>query len=425
MTLSTLKAETLGIVLLLYFVDVPLKEESCAQIEQQSSFFYRKDKEVHHFVGQDILTEEALDSFAASTWPAVTALCQYLESHCKELDLVDKAVMEIGSGTGLVSIVAALLGAWVTATDFPDVLSNLRLNLSRNTRGKCRYTPQVAALSWSFDLERTYPTSVYHYDYVVAADVVYHYDLISKLLATMKHFCQSGTTILWANKVRADIDIEFEEIFKATFNTKLVFEDGETRIFMGTHKEKEEEQYVEEGSVNAEMLRDKPECELQMEDEKEKSEGTGVRRKKHITLRDESDSKELVDDKHDEGYEDNEKEGKNEDEDMNEKAVDGPDPDSKEDTTGQSSVTVEEATLRDNRDSKDEINVVDDEKDEEEEEEEEESRVVNEEAAVSPGPYTKDETSQSLLILYEIRNLYVKLEQDIWCLKDLRLITTS
>uniref|UniRef100_A0A8C6TV63 Si:ch73-244f7.3 n=1 Tax=Neogobius melanostomus TaxID=47308 RepID=A0A8C6TV63_9GOBI len=236
MTLSTLKAETLGIVLLLYFVDVPLKEESCAQIEQQSSFFYRKDKEVHHFVGQDILTEEALDSFAASTWPAVTALCQYLESHCKELDLVDKAVMEIGSGTGLVSIVAALLGAWVTATDFPDVLSNLRLNLSRNTRGKCRYTPQVAALSWSFDLERTYPTSVYHYDYVVAADVVYHYDLISKLLATMKHFCQSGTTILWANKVRADIDIEFEEIFKATFNTKLVFEDGETRIFMGTYK---------------------------------------------------------------------------------------------------------------------------------------------------------------------------------------------
>ena len=38
------------------------------------------------------------------------ALCHYLDSHRESVNLVDKAVLEIGAGTGLVSIVAVLLG---------------------------------------------------------------------------------------------------------------------------------------------------------------------------------------------------------------------------------------------------------------------------------------------------------------------------
>lgn len=40
------------------------------------------------------------------------ALCQYLDTHRQQVDLVDKAVLEIGAGTGLLSIVASLLGGW-------------------------------------------------------------------------------------------------------------------------------------------------------------------------------------------------------------------------------------------------------------------------------------------------------------------------
>ncbi len=40
---------------------------------------------------------------------AVT-LCQYLEKNREQVDLLDKAVLELGAGTGLVSIVASLLG---------------------------------------------------------------------------------------------------------------------------------------------------------------------------------------------------------------------------------------------------------------------------------------------------------------------------
>lgn len=42
--------------------------------------------------------------------PQALSLCHYLDTHREQLNLVDKTVLEIGAGTGLVSIVASLLG---------------------------------------------------------------------------------------------------------------------------------------------------------------------------------------------------------------------------------------------------------------------------------------------------------------------------
>lgn len=132
-------------------------------------------------------------------------------------------------------------GAWVTASDLPDVLGNLRFNLRRTTRGHCRYTPQVAALSWGYDLEETFPRNVYRYDYVLAADVVYHHDFLDELLATMRHFCQPGTTLIWANKIRFASDLVFTENFTKTFNTTLLADLGEIKIYSATTKDAEVE----------------------------------------------------------------------------------------------------------------------------------------------------------------------------------------
>ncbi|XP_041836757.1 uncharacterized protein LOC121636939 isoform X2 [Melanotaenia boesemani] len=203
-------------------------------------------KDVYHYVGQDIVIYETIDSYGGVMWPAALALCSFLENNRQTVDLQEKEVLELGAGTGLVSIVASLLGASVTATDLPEMLGNLRANLMRNTRGRCRHTPQVAALSWGYDLEQTYPSSVYRYDYVLAADVVYHHDFLGELLATMKHFCKPGTTLIWANKVRFETDMTFTENFKKTFQTSLLVEDGEMKIFMATSREGQEEDDVRE-----------------------------------------------------------------------------------------------------------------------------------------------------------------------------------
>lgn len=154
-------------------------------------------------------------------------------------------------------------GAWVTASDLPEVLGNLRCNLSRNTRGHCRYTPQVAVLSWGYDLEQTFPRSVYRYDYVLAADVVYHHDFLDELLVTMRHFCQPGTTLIWANKIRFASDLVFVENFKKNFNTMLLADTGEIKIYSATVKD------VEVGNVAPVMMlkdAEKPEKELKKDE---------------------------------------------------------------------------------------------------------------------------------------------------------------
>ncbi|XP_051982396.1 uncharacterized protein LOC127643639 isoform X2 [Xyrauchen texanus] len=236
----------------------------------QPSVLSTIEKETHHYAGHEIKVWESLDSFGATIWPAALALCHYLESNQATVNLLEKAVLEIGAGTGLVSIVACLLGAWVTATDLPEILGNLRCNLSRNTRGRCRYTPQVAALSWGHDLEKTFSRSVYKYDYVVAADVVYHHDFLAELLVTMQHFCQPGTTLIWANKIRFQSDLVFTDNFKKAFHTTLLEDNGEVKIYSATMKE---ESGLLMSEVTEEVMMQENKVEMVVKDESNQTSG--------------------------------------------------------------------------------------------------------------------------------------------------------
>ncbi|XP_059896262.1 protein-lysine methyltransferase METTL21C-like [Gadus macrocephalus] len=207
----------------------------------EPSVYYSLGKESFHFAGHDISIRESMDTYGALIWPGAVALCQFLENNQQQASLVDKAVLEIGAGTGLLSIVASLLGAWVTATDLPDILSNLTFNLTRNTRGRARYTPQVAALTWGQHLDRDFPRNGCRYDYILAADVVYHHECLEELLATIRHFCHPGstTTLLWANKIRFQSDLWFIEHLKSSYNTKMICElpQQEVKIYQATAKE--------------------------------------------------------------------------------------------------------------------------------------------------------------------------------------------
>uniref|UniRef100_A0A665WSU0 Methyltransferase like 21C n=1 Tax=Echeneis naucrates TaxID=173247 RepID=A0A665WSU0_ECHNA len=207
----------------------------------EPSVYHTLENESFYFTGHDICIHESIDTYGALTWPGAVALCQFLENNQQQVKLMDKEVLEIGAGTGLVSIVASLLGARVTATDLPDVLSNLTFNLLRNTRGRSRHTPQVSALTWGQDLERDFPYPSNHYDYVLAADVVYPHKCLDDLLKTLHHFCRPGseTTLLWANKTRFQSDLRFTERFKSSFNATLLTElpQQDVRIYKATAKE--------------------------------------------------------------------------------------------------------------------------------------------------------------------------------------------
>lgn len=76
------------------------------------------------------VTETPLDC------PQALALCHYLDTHRDHLSLVDKAVLEIGAGTGLVSVVAALLGKGFMFNFFWHLHSRVQVSIkTRNTEG--------------------------------------------------------------------------------------------------------------------------------------------------------------------------------------------------------------------------------------------------------------------------------------------------
>ncbi|XP_018101021.1 protein-lysine methyltransferase METTL21C isoform X2 [Xenopus laevis] len=196
------------------------------------------DKEQYWYAGYQITIQESIEEYAGVVWHAAKALCHYLEENREELNLKNKKVLEIGSGTGLVSIVACMLGAEVTATDLPNSLGNLRYNLSRNTKGRGLHNPEVRELMWGQDLEANFPKSSCLYDYILAADVVYHHKYLDELLETMKHLCQPGTELIWANKFRFNTDYDFLSRFNTLFETELLAEvpDLEVKIFKAKHK---------------------------------------------------------------------------------------------------------------------------------------------------------------------------------------------
>ncbi|XP_051882532.1 methyltransferase like 21e [Pristis pectinata] len=178
--------------------------------------------ESFQFAGCEIKITETTDCYGAYVWPSAMVLCYYLE-HCQR-EIIDKNVIEIGSGTGLVSIVASILGSNVTATDLPHLLDNLKYNISQNTKSRSKYLPQVRELKWGIDLDKTFPRSMYHYDYVMAADVVYSHPYLNELLMTFDHLCQDDTIILWTMKFRLDEDNTFVQRFQHIFDTVIIYD---------------------------------------------------------------------------------------------------------------------------------------------------------------------------------------------------------
>ncbi|XP_009701098.1 PREDICTED: protein-lysine methyltransferase METTL21C-like [Cariama cristata] len=188
------------------------------------------DKDHYTYAGHQIVIQESIEHFGAVVWPGALALSQYLESNQEQFNLKDKKVLEIGAGTGLVSIVVLYLGAYVTATDLPEILENLSYNISKNTQHMNTHKPEVRKLVWGESLDEDFPASTYHYDFILATDVVYHHTALDPLLATMAYFCKPGTVLLWANKFRFSTDYEFLEKFSTIFNTTLLAEFPESNV---------------------------------------------------------------------------------------------------------------------------------------------------------------------------------------------------
>ncbi|XP_071990921.1 elongation factor Ts, mitochondrial isoform X2 [Engystomops pustulosus] len=123
-------------------------------------------------------------------------LCTYFEE--QKLNFKGKKVIELGAGTGIVGILASLLGGRVTVTDLPHALPQIRKNVSVNV--SLDQAPDVCALSWGID-QVHFPED---YDFVLGADIVYLKETYDLLLQTLLHLCGPRTTIFLSSKMRKE-----------------------------------------------------------------------------------------------------------------------------------------------------------------------------------------------------------------------------
>ncbi|XP_063476141.1 EEF1A lysine methyltransferase 3 isoform X2 [Symphalangus syndactylus] len=177
---------------------------------------------------------------AARVWDAVRSglrralsLCNYFES--QNVDFRGKKVIELGAGTGIVGILAALQGGDVTITDLPLALEQIQGNVQANVPAGGQ--AQVRALSWGID-HHVFPGN---YDLVLGADIVYLEPTFPLLLGTLQHLCRPHGTIYLASKMRKEHGTEsfFQHLLPRHFQLELAQrdEDENVNIYRARHRE--------------------------------------------------------------------------------------------------------------------------------------------------------------------------------------------
>lgn len=165
---------------------------------------------------------------AAAVWDGALALCRFFEE--QRMDFRGRTVIELGAGTGIVGILAALLGGDVTITDLPVALDQLHDNAQRNAaaaaaaRGRLR----VRALPWGGELS-SFPRG---YDVVLGADVVYDPRCFPALLATLRHLCGPRSVAFLSCGMRRQLGTErfFHELLPLHFCVRLLRHHGDTDV---------------------------------------------------------------------------------------------------------------------------------------------------------------------------------------------------
>jgi 2-polyprenyl-3-methyl-5-hydroxy-6-metoxy-1,4-benzoquinol methylase len=149
----------------------------------------------------------------AKIWRASWVLSGYLADLSPD---VNKRLLEIGAGVGLVSIVAATFGHQITMTEYnADALNFARANACLNN---CPDLP-IKKLDWN------HPQLKNQFDLIVAAEVTYKEEDFFPLIQLFKSNLKPGGEIILASEIRKsgkDLFGLFKSDFDLTVEKKIL-----------------------------------------------------------------------------------------------------------------------------------------------------------------------------------------------------------
>ncbi|XP_078420571.1 EEF1A lysine methyltransferase 3-like [Cetorhinus maximus] len=183
----------------------------------------------YEFCGHHLWMSQSSDSQLGTSgfiWEAGLALCQYIEK--QNLTFDGMKVIELGAGTGIIGILAVLLGGNVTITDQPNVLKQIQHNVTANVPMSCRDRVNIHALSWGRD-HAQFPSD---YDFILGGEIVYFSKTYPLLIKTLQHLSSERTIIYLSSKMWQDFQINkfYEVILPEHFNCQLVNRNEESDI---------------------------------------------------------------------------------------------------------------------------------------------------------------------------------------------------
>jgi predicted nicotinamide N-methyase len=144
--------------------------------------------------------------YFATIWPSARALGEFMSERKKQFSRFRG--IEVGCGLGLPSILGALLGAQMEASDFhPDVRYWLEKNAELN-RVKVRYS------EWDW----TSSPGTGEYDFVLASDVLYESRHPKDLVAALSRLIRPGGKIYLSDPGRAYLEPALKEFESLGFS---------------------------------------------------------------------------------------------------------------------------------------------------------------------------------------------------------------
>lgn len=159
-------------------------------------------------------------------WPAAILLsklfCDRQEPTLFHIDVRDKFVVELGTGTGLPSIIAALNGARNSiATDRKEILEHCtKKNIASVSNEEGNIDAQI--LDWDSYSSATFTQDHGNPDIIIGADLIYHESGFKPLIETLLGLSWTHTKIVIAGKERyKELNDTFLNLLKQFTVTKF------------------------------------------------------------------------------------------------------------------------------------------------------------------------------------------------------------
>ncbi|KIM67776.1 hypothetical protein SCLCIDRAFT_1209915 [Scleroderma citrinum Foug A] len=196
---------------------VPTQPRSIQNERIQLTFPNRAPKDYCSPSIQITLKVDASPGCGGIAWPAGEVLSNYIALRGKQY-CQGRSILELGSGTGLVGLVAGALGGRVWITDQTPLLGIMQENTILNN---LQTLVTVSELNWGEKVRPEIP----HPDIILAADCVYYEPAFPLLVRTLSDLSGESTEVLFCYKKRRKADKRFFTLLKKYFSWKEIEDD--------------------------------------------------------------------------------------------------------------------------------------------------------------------------------------------------------